>query len=90
MRLDSRWTSHLKSQKDKTEFRNLIVAAHRIFERAQQILEQDLDASLKKSSSEEAFDKPAWAEYQASMLGEQRALRKIIGLLPKIDHAKEN
>ena len=42
----------------------------------------ELETSRRKSCSEESFANPAWAEYQAYQLGVQKAVQKILNLIP--------
>ena len=43
---------------------------------------EELETSRRKSCSEESFASPAWSEYQAYQLGMQKAMQKILNLLP--------
>ena len=87
MRLDRKWTSHLKKKEEKEEFRRLVIAAKPVLDRLKAILDKQLEESLVVSAKEDTFEMAAWAEYQASQLGEQKTYRKVIGILPKIDQA---
>jgi hypothetical protein len=45
-------------------------------------LEEQLSLVQRQAMSEESFTKPAWAEYQAFLLGQQKAFSKLIELIP--------
>lgn len=51
------------------------------FDKLIKVLEKDLQSSIRSSSNESNYDKPAWAEHQADQLGVQRTLRKVIDLI---------
>jgi len=82
MRLSSQWTNGLPP-KDKTEFKKRIVASRDVLNRLKKMLEEDLQASLKEAAKEDNYSLPAWSEFQAAKLGEQKKLRMVIDLLPK-------
>lgn len=46
----------------------------------QQAIEKDLSQLSVKEESESMFDKPNWSEYQAHLLGQRKAMRKILKL----------
>ena len=52
-----------------------------LLQRIMDILKDDLEVSLKEMRSVDSYDKPAWSEFQADKLGEQRAYAKMIALL---------
>lgn len=45
-------------------------------------LAEQLSLVQRQSMSEDTFTKPAWAEYQAFLLGQQKAFSKLIELIP--------
>jgi len=45
-------------------------------------LKEELAISTRNSLSEESFTLPSWSEYQAFQLGQQKALSKILKLIP--------
>ena len=53
----------------------------RLRRRMVDLLEKDIDAAHVSMRDEEMFKSSSWPEYQASKIGEVRALLKIISLL---------
>ena len=45
-------------------------------------LKSNIELFQRKSESEDSFDKPSWAEYQAYNLGAIKALKKILAIIP--------
>lgn len=60
-----------------------------LLDRIIEIIKEDLDISLKEMRSVASYDKPAWSEFQADKLGEQRAYAKMIALLT-LDREEKN
>ena len=83
MRLPTKWTNGITKKEDKDDLRKRIESSKDVLDRLKVMLEIELESSVKEASSEENFSMPSWSEYQASKLGEQRALRAVIDLLPK-------
>jgi len=77
------WTDHLKTKKEKDEFKKRVAYSSDVLDRLRAILEKDLAASIKEAAKEENYSLPSWSCYQADKLGEQRTLRKVIDILPK-------
>jgi len=46
-------------------------------------IEKCLDSSYNLSSSRESFELPAWSEYQAHELGQQKAFRKLLNFIKR-------
>lgn len=82
--MNVRWTKHLKSQKDKDEFKQVVVASHQVLERLEQILKEKEEESIKEIVSRDSYKYHAWSEYQADKLGYLRALRDL-GEIVKIE-----
>lgn len=45
-------------------------------------LNNELELLQRESESEKSFDKAAWSEYHAHLLGQRKAHRKILNLFP--------
>jgi uncharacterized protein YdhG (YjbR/CyaY superfamily) len=73
-------TKGLEAQRKK-EIKEAYISAHTIRERLREILEQEIQDLYKKMATEANFDKPAWSQHHAYLLGESEALRKLINLL---------
>lgn len=82
--MKTRWFKGL-SQQDKSKLRADIMQAEPALARLAEMLQADLNDSLKDMAKSEHYLKPAWAQYQASKLGEQKTLRTIIELISERD-----
>ena len=80
--MNIKWFKKFKTQKEKDEFRERALANREVFELLRDILQEELDASMREQRKKEHYLMPAWSEFQADMNGEQRALRRVIDLLP--------
>lgn len=74
--------------KDKEELKTAILLAGIPLNRLKEILEEFLEVSRKEASKADKYELPAWSEYQADKIGEQRALTKVIKLL-ELDQARK-
>lgn len=81
--MDRRWFSHLKSKENKLSFEKRLKNAKDIFIVLEEILEQELETIQRGKLKLDNYTKPNWAEYQADRIGSERAITKIINLLPK-------
>lgn len=79
--MNTRWTSHIKSKQDREKFKKFLLSCDDAFIRLSEILQEDLDSTVKEMSMEEGYDSPAWAERQADRLGKIRTLRKVVDLI---------
>lgn len=64
----------LKTPKVKTK--------EEVFEFLEKWLTEQLDMSYREARSNTSFETPAWSEYQAFRLGEQKKLIQFLELLP--------
>ena len=55
--------------------------AKKVFDKLIEILEMDLQSSIRSSRKVDNYDKPAWSEFQADQLGSQRTLQSVIDLI---------
>ena len=79
--MDARWFKYCKNEDQKKEIKAYFGAAGYLLDTLAKILEEELNSSIKESSNKESYKLPAWSEYQADRLGEQRTLRKILNII---------
>ncbi len=75
------WTNHLKTEEDKTRFKQQIMNSRSVMERLDVMidnLEEDLN---KAENTEDQYSSPSWAALQADRNGYRRALRKVKQLI---------
>lgn len=77
----SKWYSHLKTEKEITEFKYSISAAKFVLERLSELLEEEAKVSETLMRSKESYVDAAWPYKQADSLGEQRAYGKALKLI---------
>ena len=80
MKLSLEWFSGLKPAA-KNELKSQVIGSRNVLERLSEILEGRLKASQTASWRKTTYEMPAWSEYQADQLGEQRTLQSIIDLV---------
>ena len=78
--MNVRWTKNLKKG-DKEKFEEYLKHCRSAFEKLSEILEEDLQASIKDGQNKDHYFMPAWSEYQADRIGTQRTLQNIIDLI---------
>lgn len=74
------WTSHLKDQKEKEDFKLYVKSSGRVLDRLKQIL-KDKQEAIEKGKGEEDYKNPSWAYLQADRNGAKRVLEEIISLI---------
>ena len=85
--LSSYWLKGV-NEKDKEELKQSILLASIPLNRLKEIIKEFLEVSTKESRKADKYELPAWSEYQADKIGEQRAYEKIIKLL-ELDQARK-
>ena len=55
--------------------------AKKVFDKIIELLEKDLESSIRSSRVKDIYLSPAWSEFQADRLGSQRTLQNIIDLI---------
>lgn len=78
-----KWLKGLKTDEEKKEFKSNILAAIRVLEKLEEIIDDDIKSLEKKAYSLESYDKPKWDCYQADLMGSIRTLNAIKEILPK-------
>ncbi len=87
MALHNKWTSHLKDEGDKVNFRKAVFADGLVLGRLLAILDE-LESELdNRELSLEQYNSPAFPYLKADQTGERRALNKVKLLLA---HLKED
>lgn len=69
------------SKERKDEMKAVFSGCRPFLERLEQVLQEDLDASLNEMSKKQNYSDPAWSESMADRLGEQRTLRMVLDLI---------
>jgi len=69
------------SAKEKADFDRDWAAAQPALKKLADLLRDDIETSQRKQRDEVNFSKPAWSEYQAHLLGEQKALYKVLAII---------
>jgi len=77
------WTKGLSEQHKKDIVSN-IRASQPFIKRAVEVIEDKLAVSEQLMTSRDSYDKASWPYFQADLLGEQRAYRKILDLLNNV------
>lgn len=75
------WTKNLKDQKEKEEFVTVLKHSPRVLRRLNEIIDESMQELVAKEESEDSFDIPNWHLYQANILGQRKAYKKIKQLL---------
>lgn len=75
-----RWYKNVKPQ-DKDAVRRQILSASEVLQRLSNILQDDLNASIKQMAALENYDCPKWEYKMADALAHQRTLRQMLDLL---------
>lgn len=61
--------------------RQLALSKH-LFDVLGEMLQEDYENAVNEMHDKQNFFMPAWSEYQASRLGKQEAIKKILKYLP--------
>jgi hypothetical protein len=77
IRLPLQWTSHLKDEAAKENFRTVLVSSSIVVDRLIELLQQMEDELSAKEINESHFDKPSWEVRQAFYLGQKARLKSI-------------
>lgn len=78
-RVSLKWVEHLKTEKEKQDFFDVLKNNRYVLLRLKEVMEED----LKKLNSESLSDykDPSWAFRQADVNGQKRQIRKVLDLL---------
>lgn len=78
--MKSRWLKDYK-ESEKAAVKQQIKNAKLVLDRLADLIQEDLDASVRDMSSRKHFDSNSWEDKMAHYLGEQTALRSIKSLI---------
>jgi hypothetical protein len=81
----SAWTKHLKTEDEKTRFKNEVLGSKRVLQRLQDLLKEVEDSADSIENDPTKYDSPGWAYRQADRNGFRRAL-KAVNKLITVDH----
>lgn len=81
----SAWTKHLKTEDEKTRFKNEVLGSKRVLHRLQELIKEIEDDLDKTELNTKIYDIPNWDYRQADMNGFRRAL-KAIKTITTVDH----
>lgn len=81
----SAWTKHLKTEDEKTRFKNEVLGSKRVLQRLQELIKETEDDLNTIELNTEIYDIPNWDYRQADMNGFRRAL-KTINKIITVDH----
>jgi hypothetical protein len=80
VRLATKWTQHLKTDKEKNELRSNVLASLYILNVLKNIV-----SSMTKKTKDKDFDSASWAYKRAYQDGYNEALEDVNKLIPDID-----
>jgi hypothetical protein len=75
------WTKHLKSEEEKERFRSGLIGSRIYFQRAEELLNENLETLQKEEISTTQFEDPNWAYKQAYLNGKKAQLMADIKLM---------
>lgn len=78
-RVSTRW---LKDDVDSESFKQELLASQRVLRRLREMLQDDIDSSVKDMRNKKGYANTSWPYIQADCIAEQRAFQKVIDLLP--------
>tara|TARA_E500000318_G_C3426643_1_gene159469 strand:- start:291 stop:542 length:252 start_codon:yes stop_codon:yes gene_type:complete len=78
--MKSRWLKDYK-ESEKAAVKQQIKNAKLVLDRLADLIQEDLDASVREMASRKHFDSNSWEDKMAHYLGEQTALRSIKSLI---------
>lgn len=81
MKID--WYMGCTTDEEKMERASLFLNSSQILLVLKNILARDLTTAQQKALSEAAYDLAAWPMRQADLIGEQRAIKRTLELLPE-------
>lgn len=81
IKLNTRWTQHIRDKGKKIEFEKTIIASTTMRERLLEILDEEEKQLDTTATSIKDFETPAWAYKQAFILGEKSRIKRLRDLL---------
>lgn len=81
MALSTDWTKHLKTDKERKDFAALVVNSRTLLGRLLELIDEKLDSIERAEISQQTYENPAYASWQAHQNGRRAALSDIRRLL---------
>lgn len=81
--LATRWTKHLKTDKEKSEFTARVANSQEVLNVLRNILEDDLSSVDKSMMDKTHYNTEGWAYFQSDAMGTKRTLTKLLDLIPQ-------
>lgn len=75
------WTKHIKDEKDRKEFLQILANSTTVLNRLRNILIEEMSGIDNSEYSVDDFDSPSWSHKQAFRNGERARIKKLIDLL---------
>jgi acetyl-CoA carboxylase alpha subunit len=79
----TRWTSHLKTEQEKENFKNEVLSAKSVLERLTQMIDEDVNQLEKSENDQRVYSIPNWSHLQAHKNGNRQSyatIRQMIDL----------
>ena len=77
-----RWYRDCPTQELRDERTRQLQLSKHLFDVLNEILQEEYDSAIAEMQDKKNFFMPAWAEYQASRIGKQESLKKVMSILP--------
>jgi len=75
------WTRHLKTEEEKTRFKNIYSGSKQVLERLSDLLDQIENDDDELETNPKVYDVPNWPYRQADLNGHRRAIKQIKKLI---------
>jgi hypothetical protein len=75
------WTRHLKTEEEKTRFKNIYSGSKQVLERLSELLDQIENDDDELETNPKVYDIPNWPYRQADLNGHRRAIKQIKKLI---------
>lgn len=79
--MDKRLLDQCRNEQERADMKAIWAASHPVRTQLVRVLEKELEASYTEMSKKDNYFMPAWSEYQASKIAEQKTLRSLINTL---------
>jgi hypothetical protein len=79
--LNLEWTKHLKTDKERKEFEDLLTRNTMIFGRLREIYNNKIKQLDTKDFSEKDFEEANWSDKQANRIGQRKAYHEMLDLI---------
>jgi len=65
-----------------------VLTTTQVYDIIRKYLEGQFDYSQREMLDKDGFDSPAWSERQAYLLGNMKAIQKLLDFIPNLDQRK--